>query len=382
MRPDDTDIKNNESNIEKNSSSVTEGVKTNGKSKSSLSVTTILLIVMVSISGIITVGTIIYFRINVMGNIDQIIGEGKKYDRYYALVTNDRSESYWNAAYNSMKREGELHNVYVDKTGDNLPVEYTKEQLMEMAIDSKVDGIIYEADETVDSVVQINRAIAAGIPVVTVRTDSPTSARRSFVGVSYYNLGNEYGRLIIKAVTDNLLEKTAEDDSPVSVLILTDDNIRDTSQNVTVTAIKEAVARKPETCPEISINTAMIDNSGEFTTEESIRGLLYSTALPDIIVCLSETNTVIVYQTIVEMNKVGESIILGYDDSESTINAVKKEIIYATITVDMNQLGKDCVDALDEYIEFKRVSDYYGVDYKIIDRNNAAGMESEAYYEQ
>ena len=382
MRSDDTDIKSNETNIEKNNSTRTEAVKENGKKKSSLSVTTILLIVMVSISGIITVGTMVYFRVNVMGNIDQITGEGKKYDRYYALVTNDRSESYWNAAYNSMKKEGELNNVYVDKTGDNLPVEYTKEQLMEMAIDSKVDGIIYEADETVDSVVQINRAIAAGIPVVTVRTDAPTSARRSFVGVSYYNLGNEYGRLIIKAVTDNLSERTAEDDSPVSVLILTDDNIQDTSQNVTVTAIKEAVARKPETCPEISINTAMIDNSGEFTTEESIRGLLYSTALPDIIVCLSETNTVIVYQTIVEMNKVGESIILGYDDSESTVNAVKKEIIYATITVDMNQLGKDCVDALDEYIEFKRVSDYYGVDYKIIDRDNVAGMESEAYYEQ
>jgi ribose transport system substrate-binding protein len=382
VRSDDTDIKSNETNIEKNNSTRTEAVKENGKKKSSLSVTTILLIVMVSISGIVTVGTMVYFRVNVMGNIDQITGEGKKYDRYYALVTNDRSESYWNAAYNSMKKEGELNNVYVDKTGDNLPVEYTKEQLMEMAIDSKVDGIIYEADETVDSVVQINRAIAAGIPVVTVRTDAPTSARRSFVGVSYYNLGNEYGRLIIKAVTDNLSERTAEDDSPVSVLILTDDNIQDTSQNVTVTAIKEAVARKPETCPEISINTAMIDNSGEFTTEESIRGLLYSTALPDIIVCLSETNTVIVYQTIVEMNKVGESIILGYDDSESTVNAVKKEIIYATITVDMNQLGKDCVDALDEYIEFKRVSDYYGVDYKIIDRDNVAGMESEAYYEQ
>ena len=382
MRSDDTDIKSNETNIEKNNSTRTEAVKENGKKKSSLSVTTILLIVMVSISGIVTVGTMVYFRVNVMGNIDQITGEGKKYDRYYALVTNDRSESYWNAAYNSMKKEGELNNVYVDKTGDNLPVEYTKEQLMEMAIDSKVDGIIYEADETVDSVVQINRAIAAGIPVVTVRTDAPTSARRSFVGVSYYNLGNEYGRLIIKAVTDNLSERTAEDDSPVSVLILTDDNIQDTSQNVTVTAIKEAVARKPETCPEISINTAMIDNSGEFTTEESIRGLLYSTALPDIIVCLSETNTVIVYQTIVEMNKVGESIILGYDDTESTVNAVKKEIIYATITVDMNQLGKDCVDALDEYIEFKRVSDYYGVDYKIIDRDNVAGMESEAYYEQ
>ena len=44
--------------------------------------------------------------------------------------------------------------------------------------------------------------------------------------------------------------------------------------------------------------------------------------------------------------------------------------MYATITVDTQQLGQDCVEALNEYIVYKHVSDYYGVDYKIISKDN------------
>ncbi|MBR5359349.1 MAG: substrate-binding domain-containing protein, partial [Lachnospiraceae bacterium] len=270
--------------------------------------------------------------------------------------------------------------VYVDRTGDNLPYSYSGYDLMEIAIASRVDGIIYEADDSVDSIVQINKATAAGIPVVTVRTDAPASARRSFVGVSYYNLGNEYGKLIINACKE--MDDRHEGEA-VSVLVLTDGAMQDTSQNVVITALKESLQKKTDDIPEIVVNTAGIDNSGEFTAEESIRDLFLGNRLPDIIVCLNETNTVIVYQTIVEMNKVGESIILGYDDSEAIINEIEKEVIYATITVDNQQLGQDCVDALNEYIEYRRVSDYYGVDYKIIDKNSVrSGAESGAGYEE
>ena len=92
--------------------------------------------------------------------------------------------------------------------------------------------------------------------------------------------------------------------------------------------------------------------------------------LPDIIVCLNEVNTVSVYQTIVEQNRVGESVILGYYDSDTILKAIDKDVIYATITIDTAQLGHDCIEALNEYIDYRRVSDYYGVDYRIINKDN------------
>ena len=345
-------------------------------------IATILLIVMVSISGLVTVGSMIYFRMYMKKDAGLYNEEYRKYARYYALVARDSADTFWSAAYGSMQDEGEQTNVYVNKMGDNLADTYSRNELMEMAIDSRVDGIIYEADDTVDSIVLINKAAAAGIPVVTVMADTPGSARRSYIGVSNYNLGTEYGRLIMKAAKAVGSKKTAEEDKTVSVLVLTDVNMEDTTQNTVLTALKETLQKKPDTYPEIKLNTVEIDNSGEFTAEESIRDVFNRPKLPDIIVCLNEVNTVSVYQTIVEQNRVGESVILGYYDSDTILRAIDKDVIYATITIDTQQLGRDCVEALNEYIDYKRVSDYYGVDYRIINKDNVrdyleSGAENE-----
>ena len=336
-------------------------------------IATILLIVMASISGLVTIGSMVYFRMQVRDEILRSDSEPREYSRHYALVTRDNSDPFWAAVYSSMKEEGENTDVYVDKLGDHLAADYSKNERMEIAIASKCDGIIFEADDSNESVVLINKATAAGIPVITVRSDSAVSARRSFVGVSYYNLGTEYGRLILNASREAELRHTEE--TPVSVIVLTDESIQDTSQNIVITAIRETIQKKQDSYPEIILTTASIDNSGEFTAEESIRDVLQNSIMPDIIVCLNEVNTVSVYQTMVEQNKVGESIILGYYDSEAIIKAIEKKVIYATITVDTQQLGRDCVDALNEYIEYKRVSEYYGVDYKIINQDNVAGYQ-------
>ena len=338
--------------------------------ESKYTIATILLIVMITISALLTLVTMIYFRYRVRENMSMDMDEARDYDRYYALVVRDNEDPYWRSAYDSMKEQGEDSNVFVDRSGNNLSADYSKYDLMEMAIASKVDGIIYEADDSNESLELINKAVAAGIPVVTVRTDAPASARRSFIGVSFYNLGTEYGRLIVDASKDVIKSKPEDKSDTVSVLVLTDGSIQDTSQNVVLAALKETVQKEANEMPEIIIGTAQIDNSGEFTAEESVRDLLYSASLPDIIVCLNEVNTESVYQTIVEMNKVGKSVILGYDDSDVIVKAIEKEGIYASITVDTQQLGQDCVEALNEYIVYKHGSDYYGVDYKIISKDN------------
>ncbi|MCR5508428.1 MAG: substrate-binding domain-containing protein [Lachnospiraceae bacterium] len=332
-------------------------------------IVTILLIVTVLISGLVTVCSMIYFRVRIRTDILQSDGESREYSGYYALVTSDNEDAFWSTVFDGMRDEGEMTDVYVYRAGRNLATEYDKYDLMEMAIASGVDGIIYEADDTAESMTLINKANSEGIPVVTVRSDTPGSKRKSFIGVSFYNLGTEYGKLILSASREAYARHNG-DESDVSVLVLTDEDMRDTSQNVVVTALKETIEKRPESYPGITVATAKIDNSGEFTAEESIRKVLTDPGLPDIIVCLNEINTVSVYQAIVEQNKVGASTIIGYYDSETILRAIEKQIIYATITIDSQQLGHDCIDALNEYIKYKRVSEYYGVDYKIIDMSN------------
>ena len=131
-----------------------------------------------------------------------------------------------------------------------------------------------------------------------------------------------------------------------------------------------------------------MDNSNVFSAEEAIRELVVTTPSsvadantppqlgktygPDILICLNATNTICAYQAVVDHNKVGEIQILGYYDSEEILTAVEKQIIQATVAVDANRVGAECVDTLMEYLQFSRTSDFTPVDLSVITASNVA----------
>ena len=79
-----------------------------------------------------------------------------------------------------------------------------------------------------------------------------------------------------------------------------------------------------------------VDDTNAFSVEESIRDIFMEEELPDIIICLNELNTTCVYQAVVDYNKVGEVSILGYYDSETIINAIDRNVIYAKWNIKTN----------------------------------------------
>ena len=63
--------------------------------------------------------------------------------------------------------------------------------------------------------------------------------------------------------------------------------------------------------------------------------------------------------------------ILGYYDSETILNAVAKNIIYSTITLDAEQMGRLCVQALEEYRQTGYTNGYMAVDTRLITMEEA-----------
>lgn len=287
----------------------------------------------------------------------------KTYSGYYVMIVEDRKSDFWRGIYESAHEAGLEQDIYVDFFGENLSQNYSRLELLEIAIYSDVDGIIVEADESKRMSEMINMAAQAQIPVVTLYTDNTQSERISYVGISNYDIGREYGRQVL----DIASRKRASQD----VLVLMDANAGDTSQNIIWSGIQETVMQENEN-ENIHFNMSMaaIDNSNTFTVEESIRELLMQEDMPDIIICLNELNTTCVYQAVVDHNKVGEVSILGYYTSDTILKGIYRNVIDATITVDTQQMGRYCVDALTEYEALGNTSDYFAVDITLIDKNN------------
>ena len=96
------------------------------------------------------------------------------------------------------------------------------------------------------------------------------------------------------------------------------------------------------------------------------------------LICQNAVGTICAYQSAVDHNEVGTVSIIGFYDSDAILTAVKKEVLTATLSIDAEQMGKACVDALEDYYTYGHTSGYQSVKMEIIDSEKAAQMLSEA----
>jgi ribose transport system substrate-binding protein len=317
----------------------------------------IFLAVIIVLTGV----SIIYFRnaLEVKGQQDSV--EYNTYNKHYAFIVDDITDTFWESVYESAKSEGEKNNIYLEQSGKNLAVDFTKSELMVIAINSEVDGVIIEGDDSKNLLDLINTAVDKGIPVVTVLSDCDNSNRQSFVGVNGYHIGQVYGEQVLK------IDKDAKSD----ILVLMNTNTNDTSKNIIYTGIQDTLNGETNQTNHFNLSTLSISNESTFATEESIRDVFMNEdSLPDIMICLDEVSTTSASQAVVDYNKVGEVNIIGCFTSEKILNDIEREVINSTISIDSNQLGSYCMNALMEYEETGNVSEYMSVDIKLITDEN------------
>ena len=339
------------------------------KKSSVIFIATILFVIVTMI--LIAVG----FRISLKGY--KRVDEVREYDKYFVMITDNYKSDFWKAVYHSALQAAKEDDIYIDLLGENFSTNYSPEELMQIAIASKVDGIILYANQSMQMAKLINAASSEGIPVVTLYGDNAKSHRLCFIGVGSYNIGREYAKQVLKIIKEKKLDDTVEADAgeqpkTIRVKVLLDSDVDDMRQNIIISAMQDSITRENTTGVEPSFSTFTVDNTNAFSAEESIRDIFHEEEVPDVIVCLNELNTICTYQAVVDFNKVGDVNILGYYDSESILNAIDRGVVYATIAIDSQQLGEYSVTALSDYYETGNTSQYFTADIKLIDKNNVA----------
>lgn len=336
---------------------------------------------------------------------------GGIYDRYYIMITQEDKSVFWQSVYQGAYERALQENVYVDWLGNERFRDYSVEEQMEIAIASGVDGIIVTASEEEGMTDLIDRADAAGIPVVTLYGDNTQSKRCSFVGVGSYNLGREYGRQALRIMRERLAgtkeaqmivkeeenpgETGAGDgktmilsaaggkdmaaewkeveigspDRPVRVTLLVNSYANSMDQNILYSGIQDTIEQERGDTA-VALSLLSVDDTNAFSVEESIRDIFMGGDIPDILICLNELNTTCAYQAVVDYNKVGVVSILGHYVSDTIINAIDRNVIYATVDIDTAQMGGFCIDALQEYHDLGYTSQYFTADISLISKDN------------
>lgn len=287
------------------------------------------------------------------------VQEDANYTRHFIFISKSEDSYTANDIYKEAKEYGKKHGIYVESLSKSTSLNYTVADYLKMATALNVDGIIVEASDDVMIRRGINGANEAGIPVITLLSDCPRCYRKSFMELGEYNLGREYGRIIID------ITKTRKP----KVMVLVDDNEENQVGDI-IYGLTETLENEGNHL-EVNIIREEVDGSLNFRLMNKVSEIISNNEeKPDIIVCLNERDTQIVHQAIVDYSLSSDVQVIGTGISGSLLTSVRDNEFSALVDADAKQAGMMCIDALIKYIQTGEIEDHIIVDDTIVIRDN------------
>ncbi len=263
--------------------------------------------------------------------------EARTYAYHCAYLAEDSEDPFWTSVYEGARKEGKEQNVYVKKFGDSLALDYSVEEKLQMAIASDTDAIIVEGGSAQNLEALIDEAVEKGIVVITVYYDVVGSKRQSFIGINNFQLGYDLCSLAYK-----YLEKEGDE-----ILVVYDENSENT---ILSSGMKKFL---DEQRSQAVLNARMLSSKETYETQDEIRNLLKDKSKrPRVLVCTSLFQTQCTYQSVVDLNCVGEVKIIGFYLSQTIREAILKDIVQAAMVVDTEQMGRAAVESIAEFLTY------------------------------
>lgn len=237
---------------------------------------------------------------------------GRYADQLYVEVSALNSLEYFYDHKEGMRLVGEDLGVKTEYTG---PADYDMNAVaaaIDQAVAKKAAGIVVVGwEESLNGA--INKAIEAGVPVITVDADLPTSNRPAFVGTSNYNAGLELGKWMIKKLNNK---------GTVAMLGMpTLSNIRDRMDGVKAAFAASGVKI-------VQIGDSKTDAVGSAQTAAAI---LQKFPNLDAMMGIDSHSGLGIGNAIKEAGKVGKVLATGFDRDNSLLELIDEGVVTATV---------------------------------------------------
>lgn len=125
-------------------------------------------------------------------------GTGHDDNEKYFLIATNVQVPYWQTAGAGFTQSASQLKVFSKFTGPDTYDPAAEQQALQQDVAQKATGILISVGDPGILKNDIDRAVAAGIPVITVDSDAPASKRLFFIGTDNYQAGLIGGRRLAK----------------------------------------------------------------------------------------------------------------------------------------------------------------------------------------
>jgi len=235
-------------------------------------------------------------------------------DEYYVFISANLQVPYWKAAGNGFANASAQFKVRSDFNGPQTFDPKAERDAFDQAVQKKATGILVDVTDAALLKDSIDKAIAAGIPVITLDSDAPASKRLFFIGTNNYQAGYTGGQRLVQELhgKGNVVVFTMPDQP----------NLQDRLRGY-----KEALASSPN----IKI-TRVVDIQGDpriaFDTTTQIVGKERDKV--DAFICLEAQSGKEVAGVLNSYHVTGKTV-MAMDTDPETLDGIQKGLIAATI---------------------------------------------------
>jgi ribose transport system substrate-binding protein len=273
---------------------------------------------------------------------------------FFAILPNS-DEPYLKDLVMGLKEEASKDAVALEINYSNNVNEYNDTiRLLNIAIDSRVNGIITKGYNTPEFNGLLGDAEKKNIPVVSLDPSSPQSEKVAYVGTNGFEMGYKEGNLVVQASWGN-----------AKVAMVLEEGM-DNYGNVKVEGFKDAI----KDYKDIKIITTKISETGILGAHNITQEILNNFPEVNTIVCTTSKDTIGVAQLIVDFNRVGDVAIIGYDSSPEILSYIQKGIIFGTIVPNFHAIGTKSIKFLMDVKKNGRASNSIDADSVVVTKQN------------
>lgn len=204
-------------------------------------------------------------------------------------------------------------------------------RLFEIALKTKVDGLIMYCPVDSDPQRLAAEAKQHGVVFVPVGTDPPLRGKQGFIGS---------GSLLQGLRTGNLIGEKLGNAARIGMILQDPDN-RLAEEN----ALYRGVATALRSYPGARIVMAVKARHGILSGEEATTALLQHDEIINAIVCSNAQDTEGSAQVIVDLNLVGRIVIIGTDETAEIRRFIDKGVVTASVVRDSRRIGQEAIRA-------------------------------------
>lgn len=295
-------------------------------------------------------------QIKLVGGNNKKGEEPLKY--HFTMIAQDMGSDFWQSVKAGMESAAEKYGAAIEFNGSVIQDESGELDDLDIAIASRVQGVIvYVTDESKFTPL-INKAVSAGIHVVTVESDDKDSPRDTYVGPNSYMAGYNEGGLVAEAAGG----------SAANVAIIVGGNFagNNDSQEALLRGFDDSIRASRN----ISRETVQVTNSGYFSAETIIRGLLNNYPDVNTVVCTGADDTMEVVQVLIDLVRDNDITVIGYSNSQQIRDYIRKNIIYGSVYEDPKETGFKSVESLVQSLNGEKAASYIDTGVYTITRSN------------